>query len=113
MTRPTDPVPGWWESVPLAFAEGARVAFAEGYADGLAEALQIAADLYGPWKFDADAVVRELIARGRWPLAPAPVGPGAGANLSPPRDTHRGASHRQTGATPVHQPPHPAASRKP
>lgn len=68
--RPTEPIDGWWESPALAFAEGARVAFE----DGLREGLQIAADLYGPWRFDADAVVRELAARGRWPLPPLPGG---------------------------------------
>jgi hypothetical protein len=103
MARPAEPIEGWWESVPLAFAEGARV----GYAEGLAEALQIASDLYGPWRFDADAVVRALVARGLWPLAPAPVGPGAGANLSTPRDARQGASTDRPGATPGQPPPVP------
>lgn len=66
MSRPADPIPGWWESVPLAFAEGARV----GYAEGLAEALEVAAALYGPWRFDADEVVRGLQRRGKWPPGP-------------------------------------------
>lgn len=75
MAQSSEPVDGWWESPALAFAEGARV----GYDEGLREAFQAAADLYGPWRFDSTAVVRELQARGRWPLAPA-GGSSAGAS---------------------------------
>jgi hypothetical protein len=52
----TEPIPGWWEDARLAFAEGARV----GHESGVLEALEVAAELYGPWKFDAAAVWRGL-----------------------------------------------------
>lgn len=51
----------WWESPRLAFAEGAQV----GYAAGLAEALEVASLLYGPWRFDAEAVWRGVEDRAR------------------------------------------------
>jgi hypothetical protein len=88
--RATEPIPDWWTSPELAFAEGSRV----GYEAGLAEALEVAAALYGPWKFDADAVVRGLAARGLWPLPPAPGGSPAGesGSTSAPRRTARGAT---------------------
>lgn len=60
-----EPIDGWWESPALSFAEGARVAYLEGFRD----ALRLADELYGPWHtFDAAAVVRALESRGRWPL---------------------------------------------
>lgn len=66
-----EPIPGWWETRPLTFAEGARV----GYLEGFRDALQLAEELYGPWHtFDAAAVVRALEARGRWPVVQS--GPG-------------------------------------
>lgn len=74
--RPEEPIPDWWETPALAFAEGARV----GYAAGLAEALEVAAALYGPWRFDADAVVRGLAARGLWPLPPSTGGSSGGGS---------------------------------
>lgn len=52
---------GWWENPRLAFAEGARL----GRAAGLAEALEVAGLLYGPWKFDAADVWRGLRERER------------------------------------------------
>lgn len=51
-----EPIPGWWGDPRLAFAEGCRV----GYNAGLAEALEVARELYGPWRFDADEVWRGL-----------------------------------------------------
>lgn len=57
----SEPVPDWWEHPRLAFAEGARV----GRLAGLAEALEVARDLYGPWRFDADEVWRGLERRQR------------------------------------------------
>lgn len=60
----TEPIDGWWESPALAFAEGARVA----YLEGIRDALDVAEGLYGVWRFDADALVRTLQARGQWPL---------------------------------------------
>lgn len=56
-----EPLEGWWLDPRLAFAEGARV----GRAAGLAEALEVAALLYGPWKFDAADVWRGLEERAR------------------------------------------------
>lgn len=55
-TAPDEPIPGWYTRPRLAFAEGARV----GYAAGVADALEVARELWGPWKFDADAVWRGL-----------------------------------------------------
>lgn len=75
MSRPAEPIPDWWESPALAFAEGARV----GYAAGLEEALAVAADLYGPWRFDADEVVRGLARRGLWPPGPTRSAGGSAA----------------------------------
>jgi hypothetical protein len=56
---PSDTIDGWWTDPRLAFAEGARI----GFAAGMAEALEVAAQLYGPWKFDAAAVIRGVEAR--------------------------------------------------
>lgn len=78
MSRPAEPIPGWWETPALAFAEGARV----GYEAGLREALLVAADLYGPWRFDADEVVRGLQRRGLWP--PGPRWPGGSSSTGDP-----------------------------
>lgn len=46
----------WWEDPRLAFAEGGRA----GYANGVRDALEVAAELWGPWRFDADEVWRGL-----------------------------------------------------
>lgn len=67
------PVPDWWTDPRLAFAEGGRV----GYAAGLLEALEVAADLYGPWKFNAAEVWRGLERRR------AAVGPAGGSSAGP------------------------------
>lgn len=79
-----EPIPGWWEDPRLAWADGART----GYAAGVLEALEVAAELWGPWRFDADAVWRGLERRaerdrermerrapGGTPAAPTPTAP--------------------------------------
>lgn len=52
----SEPIPDWWTSPRLGFAEGSRVGFEAGYA----AALEACAELYGPWRFDSAAAWRGL-----------------------------------------------------